>query len=611
MKSKYLIIFEPAGRRINLAAGETILIAAQKAGVGLIAVCGGLGTCHQCIIRLVSGELNPPAEIEKQALSRLKLESGQRLACQAVPITDVIIDIPLESTSTNQRLQVEGLEVDLKPDPVVKEIDLSIKSSSPKDRLSDQDRVMNSLIARYPTTSITHPVLEQLSTILTGKEQQIRLALHESGRVAGALRHGQEMYGLAVDIGTTKLAAYLVNLENGHTLAKSGITNPQIGYGEDVISRIAYANLGTKETATLQRVLVEAINSLERDVCRAGHIESHQIVDAVVVGNTVMHHIFAGLPTRQLGTAPYVPARRDSFYLPVDTLGLDLAPGALVHLPPVIAGFVGSDHVAADLACGLTGAGENTLLVDIGTNTEITLRTPAGLACCSCASGPAFEGAHIHAGMRAAPGAIERVFHDPGGWRCQTIDGKSPVGICGSGILDAVAEMHQAGVIDDRGALQIDANGVERMGQGWAFRLAETAPGSRLNGIHVTRKDVNEIQLAKAAIRAGIEILLRENGLKANQVARFIIAGAFGTYLHLASAVSIGMLPDIPEDRFFQVGNAAGTGARMMLISKQARRAAEELQKCMHYIELTTVREFQDVYMAALPVTARLSFPVS
>ena len=228
-----------------------------------------------------------------------------------------------------------------------------------------------------------------------------------------------------------------------------------------------------------------------------------------MVGNTAMHHLFAGLPTRQLGEAPYVPAVSAALIIPAGRTWAESGTGVQVYLPPNIAGFVGADHVSADLACGLTGSGENTLLVDIGTNTEITLRTPEGISCCSCASGPAFEGAHIHAGMRAAPGAIERVTYHEGIWNYQTIDGKPPIGICGSGILDAVAEMRRAGVIDDRGTLQAGASGVERLGQELVFRLVSADPVNKLDGIHITRRDVNEIQLAKAAIRAGIEILLK------------------------------------------------------------------------------------------------------
>jgi len=609
MTQSIQVVFEPIGRRVRIPQNETCLVAAQKAGIDLIAVCDGQGTCHQCLIRRIRGELNLPTPIEKQALSRHKRESGLRLACQAIPMTDVTIEVPAESISSYQRLQLEGIEIDLEPDPAVTIVDLSLTPASVDGQILEQRRLVEALKASHPSAVISPPIMEQLSTMQKRGDREARLAMHENGVVTGILVPGQRPYGLAVDIGTTKLAAYLVELESGRTIAKSGAANPQISFGEDVISRIAHSNRGKAETEALQQVLMKALNQLVEEVCRTGRIESHQIVDAVVVGNTAMHHLFAGLPTRQLGEAPYVPAVSAALMIPAGDLGLNLAPGAQVYLPPNIAGFVGADHVSADLACDLTGAGENTLMVDIGTNTEITLRTPEGLSCCSCASGPAFEGAHIHAGMRAAPGAIERVTFHAGIWNYQTIDGKPPVGICGSGILDAVAEMRRAGVIDDRGVLQKDSPGVERQGQQLVFHLVSSDPANKLEGIHITRRDVNEIQLAKAAIRAGIEILLSDQAARAQDLTKFVVAGAFGSYINLTSALAIGMFPELPEDRFIQVGNAAGAGARMMLVSKKARQAAVKLQEHMHYVELTTRKDFQELYLAALPVTPRLSFP--
>ena len=587
-----------------------MLAAAQQAGIGLIAVCDGLGTCQQCILRVVSGAVTPPNQIEQAAISTLKLASGYRLACQAFPTSNVTVDIPPESTSTKQRLQVEGLEEYYTPDPVIEAVEIALEPATRLNKVLSQEQFIQALTAVNPAAQIIPALLEQLPSSGKDIHQTVKLAMHASGRVAGILAAGQPLYGLALDIGTTKLAAYLVNLEDGKTLAKGGIPNPQIAYGEDVISRIAYANRGTTETTRLQKVLVDGINDLVMEICQKEEIDPRDILDALAVGNTAMHHLFIGLPTRQLGEAPYAPAHCDPTDLPVDKTGLELSPGALIHFPPVIAGFVGADHIAADLACGLTGPGENTLLVDIGTNTEVTLRTPAGLTCCSCASGPAFEGAHIHAGMRAAAGAIERVFHDRQGWHYQTIDDLAPIGICGSGILDAVAEMFKAGIIDARGSIKKDFEGVTHIAEGWAFRLADSAPGSRLEAIHITRRDVNEVQLAKAAIRAGIEILLRENSLKAEQVNRFFVAGAFGTYLSLTSALAIGMFPELPLDRFHQVGNAAGAGARMMLVSKKARQEALRLQRTMKYVELTTISDFQEIYMAALPISPHLAFPV-
>jgi len=600
--------FEPIGRRITTPRGTTLLSAAQKAGIGLIAVCNGRGTCHQCIIRVVKGKTNSPTEVETQAFSNQMLADGIRLACQAVPLSDVTIEIPPESISTIQRLQVEGWQSIIPLNPAVKVIDVDIESSIRNEQRSDLTRLKDGLKTFHPDITIPMPVMNCLSPILHEYGWRVKVALHDNGTITGILRVDQQPFGLAFDIGTTKLAAYLVDLENGETVAKLGATNPQISYGEDVISRIAYANLGNSEKNKMQTVLIDALNRLVEQLCQIAGIHSEQIVDAVAVGNTAMHHFFANLPTRQLGEAPYVAAVRESLLLPAHSLGLMISPGALIYLPPNITGFVGADHIAADLASGIAGEGGNTLLVDVGTNTEISLKTRHGLLCCSCASGPAFEGAHIEAGMRAAPGAIERVFFNDGEWYYSTIDGQPPVGICGSGILDAVAEMRQAGIIDERGVLQTGDGRVVINRNGKAFLLVPADTEKGLAAIQVTRKDINEIQLAKAAIRAGIEILLKEAGITADEIQRFIVAGAFGSYLHLPSAIAIGMFPNIPIERFSQVGNAAGAGARMMLDSKDARQSAERLYRENKYIELTTRKDFQDIYMAAMPVSNQLQF---
>jgi uncharacterized 2Fe-2S/4Fe-4S cluster protein (DUF4445 family) len=405
------------------------------------------------------------------------------------------------------------------------------------------------------------------------------------------------LFGFAVDVGTTKLAAYLVSLETGAIVGKQGAMNPQIGYGEDVVARIAYANQGDSHRQTLQARLVETLNGLLADLCAASGVTRAQVVDAVIVGNTAMHHLFAGLSVRQLGQAPYVPALTEAVVLPASQVGLALAPGASIYLPPNIAGYVGADHVSMLLATHAWEMPGVTLALDIGTNTEICLSTGKRLLSCSCASGPAFEGAHIQAGMRAAPGAIERVQTIQGSLHLSTIDGKPPVGLCGSGILDVVAELLANGVIDTRGVFQKNADGVIPTDRGGAYLLVPAQQSGHNTDILVTRKDVNEIQLAKAAIRAGVEILLIEAGLNAQDIEHFIVAGAFGTYLYLPNAVRIGMFPDLPHERFQQVGNAAGIGACQMLVSRQKRGMAAEILKRMEYVELTTHPQFSDTFV--------------
>ncbi len=407
--------------------------------------------------------------------------------------------------------------------------------------------------------------------------------------VIAVLPWGTPLLGFAVDLGTTKIASYLVNLEDGRTLAMAGTPNPQISYGEDVVSRIAYADSHPNGAQTLQREVVNSLNELIGDLCRRASSKREQIVEAVIVGNTAMHHLLLGLPSNSLGRAPYVAAVNEALHVPTRDIGLDIAPGATLFLPPNIAGYVGGDHTAMLLATETGRNGGTVVALDIGTNTEISLAVGGKLLTCSCASGPAFEGAHIRNGMRAAPGAIEHVKIQDGKPYLQTIDHQPPVGICGSGMLDVVAELLHAGLLNPMGKIS-----------GGSLTLAEAAKAGHGREIAVNREDVYQIQLAKAAIRAGVDILLLEAGLTAEDIDQFIIAGAFGTYLDVESAVEIGMFPRLAMERFQQVGNAAGSGARQMLISRQARQQAADLIAAIRYVELTTHEQFEDVYVNAL-----------
>ncbi len=595
---KFNVDLEPVGKRVTVPTGDTILSAAQAAGIALIAICGGEGLCQECRVRLMSGTLTPLSLVEEACLEPAELENGFRLACQASPLSDIKIEIPPESLTAAQRLQVEGHEEAVELDPQVIPLEVALPSPSLTDMRDDLSRLRDTLSFQgQHSLSVDLPVLVQFSEQMRLQDWQGRLALWKDGRVVSVLPAGEALYGFAVDVGTTKLAAYLVNLESGETVGKQGAMNPQIAYGEDVVARIAYANQGENHRRTLQSRLVDTLNGLLADLSQAALVTRAQVVDAVIVGNTAMHHLFAGLSVRQLGQAPYVPALTESVTFPASQVGLALAPGAMVYLPPNIAGYVGADHVSMLLATHAWEMPGVTLALDIGTNTEICLSTGKRLLSCSCASGPAFEGAHIQAGMRAAPGAIERVQTIHGDLNFSTIDNLPPVGLCGSGILDAVAELLANEVIDSRGVFNKKARGVIPAERGGAFLLAPAQKTGHGSDIYVTRKDINEIQLAKAAIRAGVEILLIEAGLHAQDIEHFIVAGAFGTYLYLPSAVRIGMFPDLPHERFHQVGNAAGIGACQMLVSGHKRAMATEILKRMEYVELTTHPRFSDTFV--------------
>jgi uncharacterized 2Fe-2S/4Fe-4S cluster protein (DUF4445 family) len=376
--------------------------------------------------------------------------------------------------------------------------------------------------------------------------------------------------------------------------------NPQIAYGEDVVSRITYANTGPNAARILHDRVVEGINRLIDELCTRAEVLRSRIVDSVVVGNTAMHHLVAGLPVRQLGEAPYVAAVAEPLDLYAAETGIHLAPGATMYLPPNIAGYVGADHVSMLLATRVCDGGRTVLALDIGTNTEISLARGGELWSCSTASGPAFEGAHIHDGMRAVPGAIERVRYHDGGFLVHAIGEMPPVGLCGSGILDAVAEGMNAGIIDSRGALVKTHPLVHRASGGLSCLLV---PGNRSGhgrDVVFTRSDVNEIQLAKGAIRTGADILLDAAGIDAWAVDEVVVAGAFGTYLDIGSALRIGMLPDLPRERFRQVGNAAGRGAQHLLVSRERRLHALDIARRAQYIELTTQANFTDTFVRAL-----------
>ncbi len=606
---EYIVEFEPLGRRTQVTRGTTLLEAARQAGVGLSAVCGGAGTCGTCRVRVVGGEVSPPVEGEREALA-----DGFRLACRTRVLGDVRVDVPPTSITAPQRAQIEGRELAVELDPAVRTCDVAAEPPSLTDLQADAARVRDALDRQLPQLAaedgagirFDHSALCQLPVLLREHDWQVRLVVRDR-EVIAIVPAGAPPLGLAVDIGTTKVAAYLVDLESGETLAAAGRMNPQIAYGEDVMARIAYTMDGASQARELQEAIVGGLSEMARDLCAQVGRDSAEIVEAVLVGNTCMHHLVLGLPVEQLGLAPYVPALARAYDLKARELGLCLAPGANVHLLPNIAGFVGADHVAMILATDISEAGEVTVGLDIGTNTEISLAAGERLLCCSCASGPAFEGAHIHDGMRAAPGAIEwvRLVDDADGGASgveyQTIDGAPPVGICGSGVLDAVAELRRVGILRENGAMRVDSHPRVR-GTGGATEFVLVPAGEReaLRDVVITRKDVNEIQLAKGAIRAGVDVLLEEAGLEEGQIERVVIAGAFGTYLDVGSALAVGMFPPLPRERFVQVGNAAGMGAKMVLVSRRCRARTEEIARRVEYIELTTHARFVAVYTAAL-----------
>jgi uncharacterized 2Fe-2S/4Fe-4S cluster protein (DUF4445 family) len=594
------IDFEPLGRRGKCPADQTLLDCARRLGVGIVSICGGEGLFACCKVQVLAGRVSPPTSNEQELLTTQELEDGYRLACQTYPSSDLKLHIPPESLEAPQRTQVEGQEVLVRPEPSVRAYHLKLPPPSFSDLRADDERLSEALEQQHGVDcrTIDVEVLRDLSPRLRSWDWEARASVWDDEVVALGSWPSRQL-GLAVDLGTTKIAGYLMDLDSGETLAAKGIMNPQIAYGEDIMARMARTRESPVEAARLQEVAVEALNQLAADLCAGVDAEPKEIVEATVVGNTAMHHLFLRLPVEQLGLSPYVPAVKEALDLKARDVGLRIAPGAYVHLLPNIAGFVGADHVAMLLATEAGQAEGVILALDIGTNTEVCLVSDGEMTSVSCASGPAFEGAHIKHGMRAASGAIERLRLVDNRVEYQTIAGASPVGLCGSGILDAMAQLYLAGVVGANGRMGIDHPRVRTREGKREFVLVSEEERDGDPAITITQHDVRELQLAKGAMRAGIQVLLEEKGLTQEEIDRVIIAGAFGTYIDVSSAVTIGMLPPLPLDRFRQVGNAAGMGAKLALISRSKRAEAQTIAHRVSYIELTNAPRFVQTFAQA------------
>lgn len=596
----YTVDFEPVGRRGACPEGQSLLECARRLNVDIVSICGGSSTCKRCKVQVVSGRVSPPTPADAEAFTDEELRRNYRLACTTFPQGDVKIYVPPESLSAPQRTQVEGLDLQVEPELPVRSLEVQLVPPTLETPESDDQNLLAALEERHEVSigRMDIGAQRELSSVLRGSEWKVSVVFRDNEIIALG-RPGTRWLGLAVDMGTTKIAAYLVDMQNGETLASRGLMNPQISYGEDVVSRIYTASKSPENAEKLQVLLAEAVNTTAASLCEEIDADPAHIVEAVVVGNTAIHHLFLQLPVHQLGVSPYVPAVRSAVDIKARELGLHLAAGAYVHLLPNIAGYVGADHVAMLLATEMDGAEGVRLALDIGTNTEICLNCYGQMMSVSCASGPAFEGAHIKYGMRAALGAIEHVRLEGKRLEIQTIGGQAPVGICGSGLLDAIAQMLRNKVIDSSGRMYPHPL-VRNFDGRQEFVLHEGPDGKTVT---VSQKDVRELQLAKAAIRLGIEALLEAAGIAEKDIDEVVIAGAFGTFIDVESAVAIGMLPPLPIGRFRQVGNAAGTGARLALISESKRREAGLIALQDGYIELASIANFNRKFAAASSMT--------
>lgn len=579
--------FKPSGLTVVCEKDTLLIEVARQAGMPLQSICGGIGACGRCRVRILSGITQPPTPEEIDHLSDADLSDGYRLACQFPVLEDTALEIPFPSPGEQLTTPLTGMAPAMPLEAPVHDCIVETADATPDDTQAQWNNLTSELRQKHnqDVTAIDTAVLASLpETIRTGAGR-LRISLRE--REAVSIRQADRTpYGLAIDLGTTTMAGYLVDLENGMILSALAVINPQRAFGEDVISRIAYVlQNGDRE---LRRTATDGLNALITSLC----IESGRIVDLTLVGNTAMHHIFLGLPLQQLGRAPYQPGTRDARDCKARDLGLMVAPGAYVHLLPPVGGFVGSDHLAVILAAGIHKTERTVLALDIGTNTEAALAHRRRIKSISCASGPALEGGHITHGTWATPGAIDKVSISTSGVTFHTIGHTSPHGLCGSGILDAIAGLVSLGIIDRKGGLTTGLN-KEAPDQRGAFVLVSAEQTATGRAITISQKDVSEVQLAKAAIRAGIDILLDETGITWEGVDEVILTGGFGTVLDPAAAIAIGMFPPFQPDRIRIMENGAGAGAVHCLISKSARAHAAAIADGIFHVELMTHPEFK------------------
>ena len=600
------IVFQPEGRRANVQARVSILKAAKLAGADLISICGGKGSCGKCRVVVEEREkVGPPTKAEEDLLTPDELSAGYRLACQASIKGSLTVRIPEESRTGKQRLQVEGIESPVGLEPLVRKYFVQLPKPTLGDPRSDLDRLLEELRKRYDIKNLKaeYSVVKTLPSVLRKAIWEVTVTIFNGDKIID-VEPGDttdRIFGYAVDIGTTKLAGYLLDLNTGKVIAVEPLMNPQIPFGEDVITRITYAMKGSKALMELQTVVVDGINRILEDLCDRVDVDPGEVYEMTAVGNTAMHHLFLNIYPRYLALSPFPPVVREGVNVDAKEVGVKINPNGSVYVLPVIAGFVGADNVAVILATEIYKKDELCMALDIGTNTEVVLGNKEYMLACSCASGPAFEGAHIKHGMRAASGAIEKVTMDPKSLevKYKTVDDAKPCGICGSAIVDIPAELLKAGIIDVAGKINrdLDSSRLREKEGVLEFVLAWKEESSIGQDIVITQEDLREIQLAKAAIHTGTVTLMKEARVKEEDIDVVFIAGAFGSYIAPENARIIGMYPEVPLKKVNVVGNAAGTGARMALVSKTARKNTEKISKKVKYIELANEPNFKNELM--------------
>lgn len=645
-----LVIFTPSGKRGNFPVGTPVLTAARQLGVDLDSVCGGRGICSRCQITPSYGDFSKHGvTVAKDALSewnaveeRYKsirgLIDGRRLGCQAKVEGDVVIDVPPESQVHKQVVRKRAEARDITLNPTVRLFYVEVEQPDMHEPSGDLERLVAALQIQWELGEVNADpsVLKTLQTTLRKGEWKVTVALHQAADDAPhtILRlwsgfFDSPIYGLAVDLGSTTIAAHLCDLQTGEVTASSGIMNPQIRFGEDLMSRVSYGMMNEGGAAEMTAAVVEGMNALFVQICSEAEIDKTHILDSVFVCNPVMHHLFLGIDPYELGQAPFALATSDALRLKASDLDLNLHPETRSYILPCIAGHVGADAAAVALSEAPDKSDDLVLVVDVGTNAELLLGNRDRVLACSSPTGPAFEGAQISSGQRAAPGAIEHVTIDPVSKepRFQVIgsdlwsdeDGfdlaiatTGVTGICGSGIIELVAEMRMAGIVDGPGLI----GSAEQVGSTRCFADGRTNSymvwdGSADDGpvITVTNRDIREIQMAKAALYSGARLLMDK--FEVDTVDRIVLAGAFGAHISPKHAMVLGMIPDCVLERVTSAGNAAGTGARIALLNRSARAEIESTVRDIGKVETAIEPRFQEHFVnaSAIPNSAE-PFPI-
>lgn len=624
---EHTVIFQPSGRRGTVKHGTTLLEAARGLGVDIEAPCGGARVCGKCKLKIEEGffekfgidsrmnHLSPVLEEEKDFFSEDELADNYRLGCCAYVNGNILVFVPEESRGAKQVILEVGREREFGLDPAIKNYYVELKPANLEDQTDDFARINAALTSKYglANLSVDYSVLQSLPETVRSGEWKVTVTLWNDREVIKVFPGlVEDPWGIAIDVGTTTVAAYLCNLRTGETPHKSSLMNPQIRYGEDVLSRITYAMMNDDGLEKMSSAIIDGVNTLVERLTSLGGIAPSDIVDMTLVFNTAMHHILLNIDPKYVGRAPFAPAFKSSMDFKARDLGIKIARGAFVHTLPVEAGFVGPDNVSVLIAEEPYKQDSMMLIIDIGTNGEIDFGNKDRLLSTSCATGPALEGAQIKFGMRAAPGAIEWVRIDPATKEPQVkvvgqdnwfSDGDEPTikGICGSGIIDVIAEMFKAGIIAASGRFS-QKTGSPRVRKGadgkMEYVLCYAKDTSIGKDITVTQGDVRAVQLAKAALYVGAKYLMEKRGVeKPDSVT---LAGAFGSYINKESAMVIGMFPDCDLEYVQAVGNAAGDGAKLALLSRGKRREAQEVARFVEFVETATEPDFQTRFADAM-----------